>query len=217
MSKGHYYLIAIFSILFFASLLTPLAHASSEQVIIQQTSATASIYQNAQIIKVNQTWIITGFKIYIWANYTTFDGIKYGIGKIKDITDINHTHSILYYDIWKGSLQKSTWTWLRFNFSVRVTEGYYFLFAIFKGTLPSSTSYLIKCGGNDPYQDGTPYIFVDTTSPTYFKTPATSYDWTMYVYATTDPTTIITNLLPAIITIAMLGVALGLMSKHLKY
>jgi hypothetical protein len=215
MSKGHYYLIAIFSILVFASLLTPLAHASSEQVIIKQESATASISQNAQIIKVNQTWIITGFKIYIWANITTFDGIKYGIGKINDITDINHTHSILYSNTWKGSLASCTWTWIRFNFSVRVTAGYYFLFAIYKGTL-GKQGYLIKCGGNNPYPDGTPYFFADTTSPTYFYNPQTSYDWVMYVYATTDPTTIITEFLPAIIIIAMLGVALGFMSKYVK-
>jgi hypothetical protein len=224
MPKGHYYLIAIFSILFFASLLTPLAHASTtEQIIIQQTQMNSSLGPPlAQIIYVNGSYILTGFKIYLYVSYKIpdFKGVYYGVGKITNLNDLNHSYSILYTNTWNldtNILANNTYTWIRFNCSVRAREGYYFLWVRPIGT---TLSFLVKTHSGNLYPNGYAVLFYDTASTPYFKsTQNDTHDWTMYVFGIpyTDPTTIVLEFLPALLTIAMLGVAIGLMSRSLKY
>jgi hypothetical protein len=219
MSKGHYYLIAIFSILFFASLLSPLAHASTEEtVILQQIVANESLGPTAQIIYLNKSWTITGFKLYIWVTYTdaNFKGIYYGVGRIGDIQNLNKTYSILYTNTWTGTLTNNTYTWVRFDCHVNAKPGYYFLWVRPLGTL---LSFLVKVGKDNPYPDGFACQFKDTASTPYFYDIQNNYDWAMYIFGVpyTDPTTVVMQFIPALVTIAMLGVALGLMSRHLKY
>jgi hypothetical protein len=204
--------LTLFLILLLA--LTIPAYAITEYVIVSQTGEGSAIGMQAyigQTFKVNATYKITKIKVNFYTVYSSTPPIlRYGLGEFD--TSAGTITKELANKTYSGTIPNATYAYIYLTFSnppTAKTDKTY----LFWLTIGSSDIY-VKGEASDVYSDGT---FCDSANGTIWN-QISSEDMAFWVYGYpwTDPTDIVLPWVSVIVTIALFGMALGLLNKFTK-